>query len=57
MSADSFTAGLAAVAVYGIAGEMAAKKTTAPGSYRVAFIDALESVGPKDIEMRLKIAG
>ena len=56
VSADSLTAGLAAVAVYGIAGEMAAEKTTSPGSYRVAFIDALESVGPRDIEARLKLA-
>jgi hydroxyethylthiazole kinase len=53
---DDFAASVAAVAVYGVAGEMAADKTTAPGSYRVAFIDALEAVGPKDVEARLKIA-
>ncbi len=53
---DQFTAGVAAVAVYGIAGEIAAEKATGPGSYRVAFIDALESIGPNDIEVRLKLA-
>jgi hydroxyethylthiazole kinase len=44
------------VAVYGIAGEMAAETATGPGSYRVAFLDALESIGPSDVEARLAIA-
>jgi len=55
VGADHFTAGVAAVSVYGIAGEIAAEKTTAPGSYRVAFIDVLESIGPNDVEARLKL--
>jgi len=53
--ADSFAAGVAAVAVYGVAGEMAAEKTTGPGSYRAVFIDTLESIGADDLQQRLKI--
>lgn len=56
VTSDPFEAGIAAVAVYGIAGEIAAEKAKGAGSYRVAFLDALESVGPKDIQDRLKIA-
>lgn len=54
--ADPFDASVAAVAVYGLAGEMAADKTTRPGSYRVAFLDALEAVEREDIVARLKFA-
>ena len=53
---DRVEASVAAVAVYGIAGEMAADRTTRPGSYRVAFLDALEAIGAQDIADRLKIA-
>lgn len=56
LGADTIEASVAAVAVYGIAGEMAAEKAKGPGSYRVEFLDALESVGPREIETRLKIA-
>ncbi len=53
---DAFEAGIAAVAVYGITGEMAAEKTRGPGSYRVAFLDALEAIGTKDVAARLRVA-
>jgi hydroxyethylthiazole kinase len=55
VSADPFEGGIAAVAVYGIAGDMAAEKANGAGSYRVAFLDALEAIAPKDITSRLKI--
>jgi hydroxyethylthiazole kinase len=54
---DSVDASVAAVTVCGIAGEIAADRASGPGSYRVAFLDALNAIGPKDIGASLKIAG
>jgi hydroxyethylthiazole kinase len=54
---DPYEASVAAVAVFGIAGEIAAERAKGPGSYRVAFLDILEAIGGKDIESRLKIVG
>lgn len=42
-------AALAASLVSKIAGELAAKKTTAPGSYLIAYLDALDAITPDDI--------
>jgi hydroxyethylthiazole kinase len=55
VTSDKFEAAVAAVAVYGIAGEMAAEKAVHPGSYRVAFIDVLDAIGTEDIKTRLKL--
>jgi hydroxyethylthiazole kinase len=55
VGADAFEAGVAAVAVYGVAGEMAAEKADHPGSYRVAFLDTLDAITPDDVTTRLKI--
>lgn len=41
VSADSFTGALTATTVMGIAGEQAADQSKGPGSFRVAFLDAL----------------
>ena len=54
VATDKFDAAVAAVAVYGIVGEIAAEQAKGPGSYRVAFLDGLESIGPKEIESRLR---
>jgi len=56
VAGDRFDAAVAAVAVYGIAGEMAAEKAVHPGSYRVALIDALDALGTQDINTRLRLA-
>lgn len=56
VAADNFEAGVAAAAVYGIAGEIAAERASGPGSFRVAFLDVLDSIGRSDLEARLKIA-
>ena len=40
---DAFMATVAAIGVYGVAGEMAAETARRPGSFRVAFIDALDA--------------
>lgn len=47
--ADPFTAALAGVAHYNIAGTRAEQSTSAPASFKVAFIDELYRVSPKDI--------
>jgi hydroxyethylthiazole kinase len=53
---DYFTATAAAMAVMGIAGEMAAEKSSGPGSMQVHFLDALFNMTGADIEKRLKIS-
>jgi hydroxyethylthiazole kinase len=55
VESDSFVATVAALATYGVVGEMAADAASRPGSYRVAFIDALDAVTGDDIEKRLKV--
>ena len=46
---DSFTASLAAVAHYNVAGSRAAKVADAPASFKTAFIDELYRVTARDI--------
>jgi len=52
---DHFTAAAAAMAVMGIAGEIAAEKSGGPGSMQVNFIDALYNLDGAAIERRLKL--
>ena len=47
--ADPFTAALAGVAHYNIAGTRAEQSASAPSSFKVAFIDELYKVSPEDI--------
>jgi len=44
-----------AMAVMGIAGEMAAEKASGPGSLQMFFIDALYQLGEEEIRNRLKM--
>ena len=53
---DVFAATAAALAVYGVAGEMAAADAAGPGSFRVAFVDRLASITAQDVAARLTIA-
>lgn len=53
--APPLEAAVAALAVYGVAGDMAAETTERPGSFRVAFIDALDAITATDISTRLKV--
>jgi hydroxyethylthiazole kinase len=48
-------AAIAALAVYGVAGDMAAETARHPGSFRVAFLDTLDAITPADIAARLRI--
>jgi hydroxyethylthiazole kinase len=53
---DPFAAASAAVSLVGVAGEMGAEDAALPGSFRVAFIDRLASVGEAEILTRLALA-
>ncbi|MFC5409372.1 hydroxyethylthiazole kinase [Larkinella bovis] len=55
VNADYFQAAAHAMAVMGVAGEMAVEKQTAPGSLQVNFLDALYQLTASDIADRLKI--
>ncbi|SDC19286.1 hydroxyethylthiazole kinase [Pelagirhabdus alkalitolerans] len=46
---------VAAVSFYTIAAEVAAQTVTSPGSFQVAFLDALSEVGIDDCQKRLQI--
>jgi hydroxyethylthiazole kinase len=52
---DAFEATVSALAVYGVAGEMAAEQAQRPGSYRVAFMDMLDAITAADVAARLKV--
>lgn len=53
---DYFAATTAAMAVMGIAGEIAAEKAAGPGSLQVQFLDTLFHLTGAEIQQRLKIA-
>jgi hydroxyethylthiazole kinase len=55
LTPDYFLATAAAIAIYGIAGEIAAEAASHPGSFRVVFIDRLDSIGEEEITRRLKV--
>lgn len=52
---DAFAATAAAIAIYGVAGEMAAAGAAGPGSFRVAFLDRLAAITPAEVAARLKV--
>ncbi|MDT2022482.1 hydroxyethylthiazole kinase [Methylocella sp. CPCC 101449] len=53
--APPLDAAVAALAVYGVAGDMAAEIAQRPGSFRVAFLDALDAITAADINARLHV--
>jgi hydroxyethylthiazole kinase len=55
VSADPFAAAVRAMAVMGIAGEMAAERAAGPGSFQVAFFDALYRLSESDVRTRLRL--
>jgi hydroxyethylthiazole kinase len=55
LSADPLTAVTAAVLTYTIAAEQAAADAAGPGSFAVAFLDALAAVHPTDIATHAKL--
>jgi hydroxyethylthiazole kinase len=55
VDADRARAAVSAMAVMGIAGEIAAEKSAGPGSMQVNFLDALFKLEGADIERRLRL--
>lgn len=53
---EPFEATVAALAVYGIAGEMAGATTSGPGSFAVAFLDALHAITPAEADARARVS-
>lgn len=47
---------VAALACYGLAGEVAARTAKRPGSFQVAFIDALHALTPEDVTAGARVA-
>ena len=52
---DSFAATVAAMALMGVAGEMAAEKSPGPGSLQLHFLDILYSITEEEFKSRLKL--
>ncbi|MEI8244054.1 MAG: hydroxyethylthiazole kinase [bacterium] len=52
---DAFQAAVAALVVFGLAGEWAAQHTQHPGSYGIALIDGLDAVTPESVRAGARI--
>nr|WP_298411050.1 hydroxyethylthiazole kinase [uncultured Halomonas sp.] len=52
---DAFDATLAAMACYGVAGEIAGESASGPGSFAVDFIDALYNLNDVQLNARLRL--
>ena len=52
---DPFEATVAALAYYGLAGERAGEKAKGPGSFQVAFLDALYTLDGQDLARGARI--
>jgi hydroxyethylthiazole kinase len=55
VNASHLHAAANAMALMGIAGEMAAERSSGPGSFQISFMDALYNIRKSDIESRLKM--
>jgi hydroxyethylthiazole kinase len=53
---DAFEATVAALAFYGLAGERAAANAAGPGSFMVAFLDALAAIDAESLQSGARIA-
>lgn len=56
VQSDALLATAAALAVFGIAGELAAAGDPRPGTYRTRLIDALDEIAPEQVRRRARIA-
>ncbi len=52
---DPLVATVAGLAVFGVAGELAAERAAGPGSLQVALLDALHAMTQEDLAQRLKL--
>jgi hydroxyethylthiazole kinase len=55
VESDTIRAAVAALAIVGIAGELAAEKSSGPGSFATAVIDALYSLDGPMVSTRAKV--
>lgn len=53
---DRLVTTVAAVAVYTVAAEIAAERAAGPGSFAVAFLDALSTIGADDLRARTAVS-
>jgi len=56
VEADAMVATVAALAAFGVAGELAARDARGPGSFAFAIIDALHNLDGADLRTRLKVS-
>ncbi|MFZ0424604.1 MAG: hydroxyethylthiazole kinase [Xanthobacteraceae bacterium] len=56
VEADAYAATVAALAGFGVAGEIAAQSANGPGSFAFAIIDALHNLDRADLAARLKVS-
>jgi hydroxyethylthiazole kinase len=52
-----FLAATQAMAALGVAGELAAERSSGPGSFQVAILDALAALTPDELERRARVEG
>jgi hydroxyethylthiazole kinase len=52
---DLLTAAATALACFGVAGEVAGERAAGPGSFAAAFLDALYSLKPEELETRCRM--
>ncbi|MEP7029324.1 MAG: hydroxyethylthiazole kinase [Pseudolabrys sp.] len=53
---DAWRATASALAIIGVAGEIAAEKASGPGSFAVAILDALHNLDAKTLNLRAKVS-
>ena len=53
---DALRAAIAGLAIIGVAGELAAERSSGPGSFAVAFIDALHNLEPATLIARARVS-
>ena len=56
VESDAWSAATAALAVFGVAGELAARQASRPGSYAVALLDALDEVSSEMVRRLARVA-
>jgi hydroxyethylthiazole kinase len=57
VASSPFLAATQAMAVLGVAGELAAEKAAGPGSFQAALLDALSALDPETLERRARVDG
>jgi len=56
VEADAFLATVAALGLFGVAGEIAAQEARGPGSFAMTIIDALHHLDRAALHARLKVS-